>query len=68
MMINGHHVYFSERFMNEHNHLRVIRLLREMELLSHFDRRSENSSILRAREQGYSFFGKLIRKLKRIVK
>ena len=68
MMINGHHVYFGERFMNEHNHQRVIRLLREMDLSTHLDRRSESSSALRANEQAYSFFGKLIKKLKRLVK
>lgn len=68
MIINGHHVYFGERFMNEHNHQRVVRLLREMDVLPHLDRRSEKSAALRASEQAYSFFGKLIKKLKRIVK
>jgi hypothetical protein len=44
MNINGNHIYVSDAFLNGPNHTRVMRLLREMDLITHPDRRSASGS------------------------
>jgi hypothetical protein len=39
MTINEHQLYWSQGFLQQQNHQRVLRLLREMQYTSHADRR-----------------------------
>lgn len=48
MNIDGHHVYFDQRLMQQPNHQRVERMLREMDCQCHAERRA--TSIYRPRD------------------
>ncbi len=49
MTIDGHHVFFDDKFTQQPNHARVARLLRELDCQVHAERRSTRIYITRNR-------------------